>query len=91
MLNVKRVVLKCVLFSGPIDDVNKTRIFVARVDKDMQLTVYSNSVSTSTLKSKPSAMILPVPNGITRMVDMSDKPNFLQLLMKHYTTFQELQ
>lgn len=69
------------IVSGDIDDISNTKIFCGKVSPDTQITVYSNQIKT-TQKALPSAMILPVPKKVTKVVDMSKNPNFFDELNK---------
>lgn len=72
------------IFSGPVESVSKTKILVAPISKDTQLTVYANRVHLN--KNIPAAMILPFPNPTGRsdgvaMVDMTEfKDGFFKLV-----------
>nr|QYA18352.1 UBR-type zinc finger domain protein [Clandestinovirus] len=63
------------IISGQVNSVAKTKILVAPINKDTQVTVYSNQVSLMN-NGKTIAMILPFPNpkretGNVKMIDMT--------------------
>ena len=65
------------IFSGAHPDVSKTRILVAWVANRVQLVVYQNDVKLNSGKDNAAlgtAMILPIPGGNVRMVDLSAYP-----------------
>jgi hypothetical protein len=72
------------IFSGPVESVSKTKILVAPISKETQLTVYANQVHLN--DNNPAAMILPFPNPTGRsdgvaMVDMTEfKDGFFKLV-----------
>jgi hypothetical protein len=73
----------CVI-SGDVEDVSNTNIFCAFLSQNKQITVYSNRIKTID-KPSPSAMIIPVPNKVSKVIDMTKYPNFFEKLNKACT------
>jgi hypothetical protein len=72
------------IFSGPIFDVSKTKIF-GRVKEDRQIIVYS----METEFDNPVAMILPIPTASRNenavdFINMKEQPNFFKELDKPF-------
>jgi hypothetical protein len=75
---------KMCMISGDVEDVSNTKIFCAFLSNNKQITVYSNQIKTID-KPSPSAMILPVPNKVSKVIDMTKYPNFFEKLNKACT------
>ncbi len=71
------------IVSGPVQEIAKTEILVARGDDGRQLTVYSNRVKL--FEDRPVAMILPYPRGPVEVVrtNASDAEIFSALRKSH--------
>jgi hypothetical protein len=67
------------MFNADKVEVSNTCLFVAPVNKDTQVTVYSNSVMCES-KDNHSAMVLPFLKGEIKFVDLSEFPKFFQHL-----------
>ncbi len=75
------------IFSGAHPDVSKTRIMVAWVGHNQQLVVYQNDVKLASGKNASNvgtAMILPIPGGDVRMVDLSGYPTLFDDLKRDF-------
>lgn len=75
------------IFSGSHPDVSKTRILVAWVGRHTQLTVYQNDVKLASGKDSAAAgtaMILPIPGGNVRMVDLSRYPTLFDDIKRDF-------
>lgn len=63
------------MVSGDVKDIKNTRIFTSKINLNAQLTVYSNTIDT-VKKRLPSAMILPIPNKLIKVIDMTNVKDF---------------
>lgn len=68
------------IFAQPVPSVSNTRIFVGSTG-NRQVTCYAMSAE---LRGRGNAMILPVPGGDIRLIDMSAVPDFFDDLDSHW-------